>query len=251
MSGAPHLRSDPLASSRSKRLTKRERERLDLLRGFGLWLGNQGYQVGLTPESIPPSGMVSLAKALAPVVGTLVHLGPAGPALQACITGGADADEIARRLDPIKDIVDLVGVRGEAQAVMATAVIFADELEADRLLARFELLVDFSERLKDLGTFRIPILWSPNITLDVVYVFFEAEQCERKIDALLQDGRRDASGRWIRASCLDLESEMHHAAAAQGGWAVREMFENEDCWFGAEDVPLVLELAQAARERET
>jgi len=238
--------------ARPKRLTKRERERLDLLRGFGLWLGNQGYQVGLTPQAIPPSAMVSLAKALVPYVPVLTPVGATIPALADCFTGGTEAQELARRLEPLRDIVDLVGILSEAQAVTAVTVVFADELPTDRLLARYDLLDQFSRRLAELATFRVPLLWSTFATLEVVYVLFEAARCASRIDALLQDGRRDASGRLVRASCLDLESEVVSTAAAHGGWAaIRELVEDEESLFGPEDVPLILELARAARERDS
>jgi hypothetical protein len=235
-----------VGSRGSQRLTRGERERLEFLFGFGRWLHLQGYKVGMTPEAIPPSESVGFVKALAPLVGSIMHLGPVAPALAELVEGGASRDAVAFRLEPLREVVDFFGLRSAGSEVNAAVVIFADDLPVERLVARFEMLTEFSEHLKDLAPIKVPLVWTPSVTVEVIYVFFDTAQCDSKLE-VLEDARVDASGRTVRAGCLDLESQVFHSAAARGFWSVREAFETDDMWFGAEDMAQVLEFSRAGR----
>jgi hypothetical protein len=242
-----------MAAKRGRAARKVTDERARFSAAMGLWLDAKGYRVGVGGESVDFGQQIAVIKLLAEQASRF--LGPFGPVAAETVDlldTDVSAKEMRNALEPIGSIVDLIGFDPHTTANELYTVVYADDLDADRILSRVHAVYEFSAGLREIGP--LSSLNLQSLFVQVLIVFHDSARRSAVQEHVLRDGtRQDFISGTLRTIVVDVPAREVLQSPAKG-FGIFEEFMNavtqtDDTWFDSVDLGGVVEAGRAVEER--
>jgi len=153
----------------------------DFSEAMALCLRSKKYQVGVTPTDIDLKKDVSLARLGVKVLGSLLNSDA-----MTFVGGGASSEQVVKALAPFVPLTNLIGLKLSITQQALILVVFADRLDSDEVIQRFNQFLELANDVSALGmqvNFQ-----SAGIYVFPLLVYFDSAAYSEKVPVITQSG---------------------------------------------------------------